>query len=63
MTDDESRARALSPHEIGQPLNTLSLHEFEERIVLLRGEIARLEAARDRKRVALDAAGSVFGPR
>lgn len=62
MTDDD-RPRTLPAHEVGQPLDTLSLHEFEERLALLRGEIARLEAARDRKRAALDAAGSVFGRR
>lgn len=60
MNDDEPRARA-SAHEIGQPLDTLSLHEFEDRLALLHAEVARLEAARDRKRAALDAAGSVFG--
>ena len=61
MTEDD-RPRAKAPaHEIGQLLDTLSLHEFEERIALLREEIARLETARDRKRAALDAAGSVFG--
>ena len=62
MNDDEARAVAPA-HGIGQPLDTLSLHEFDERIALLRAEIARLEAARDRKRVALDAAGSIFSPR
>lgn len=62
MMDDEPRAGAPA-HAIGQPLDTLSLHEFEERIALLRGEIERLEAARDRKRVALDAAASIFGSR
>lgn len=62
MNDDEPRAAAPA-HAIGQLLDTLSLHEFDERIALLRAEIARLEAARDRKRAALDAAGSIFGPR
>ena len=60
MNEDEPRARAIA-HEIGQPLDTLSLHEFEDRLALLHAEIARLETARDRKRAALDAAGSVFG--
>lgn len=61
MEDDPPRTAPA--HEIGQPVDRLSLHEFEERITLLREEIARLEAARDRKRVALDAAGSIFGKR
>ena len=62
MTEDDPPRRA-SAHEIGQPVDRLSLHEFDERIALLREEIARLEAARDRKRIALDAAGSIFGGR
>ena len=61
MTDDDRPLPAAAGHEVGQSLDTLSLHEFEERILLLRGEIARLETARDRKRAALDAAGSIFG--
>lgn len=60
---DEARPAKVAAHEIGQPLDTLSLHEFEDRLALLRLEIARLEEARDRKRAALDAAGSVFGRR
>ena len=61
MTDDDRPRAPAAFHEIGQPLDTLSLHEFEERLAGLRAEIARLEAARDRKRAALDAAGSIFG--
>lgn len=63
MTEDEPPRSTMPLHAIGQPLDTLSLHEFEERIALLREEIARLEVARDRKRTALDAASSAFGPR
>lgn len=62
MNDDDPRAPPTA-HRIGQELDALSLHEFEERLALLRAEIARLEAARDRKRAALDAAGAVFGSR
>ncbi len=62
MIEDDP-PRRVSAHEIGQPIDRLSLHEFDERIGLLREEIDRLEAARDRKRVALDAAGSIFGQR
>lgn len=63
MTEDD-RPRPVAPtHVIGEALETLSLHEFEERLAALRAEIGRLEAARDRKRAALDAAGSVFGHR
>ena len=47
-------------HEIGQPLDTLSVHEFDERIALLREEIVRLETAREAKRASLAAAASAF---
>ncbi len=47
-------------HEIGQPLDTLSVHELDERIELLRGEIARLETAREAKQASLAAAASIF---
>lgn len=49
---------APSQHFLGEPLDTLSVGELNERIELLRAEIARLEAARDGKsasRVAADA--------
>jgi uncharacterized small protein (DUF1192 family) len=37
-------------HEIGQDLALLSVEELSERITLLQEEIARLDAARTRKR-------------
>ncbi len=61
--DEDAAPRSATVHEIGQPLDTLSLHEIANRIALLRAEIARLDAAAARKRQALDAAGSVFGGR
>ena len=59
--EDEPRPKPKVAHDIGQMLDTLSIHEFDERIALLRAEIERLEAARSRKQQALAAAGSVFG--
>lgn len=47
-------------HVIGQDLSTLSLHEFDERIALLRAEIDRLEQARAAKAASRDAAASAF---
>ena len=47
-------------HEIGQPLEALSLHELEERIELLREEIARLEVARAAKQASAAAAAAFF---
>lgn len=56
--DDDPRRKVT--HELGQTLDDLSLHDFDERIALLHAEILRLEAARTSKRLALDDAGSVF---
>jgi uncharacterized small protein (DUF1192 family) len=47
-------------HEIGQSLDTLSVDELDERVSLLREEIARLEAARAGKVASRAAAASVF---
>ena len=58
MEDD--RPRPVAKHELGQKLDDLSLHDFDERIELLRCEIHRLELARAAKHRALDDAGSVF---
>ncbi|MFC3638761.1 DUF1192 domain-containing protein [Camelimonas fluminis] len=59
---DEPRSRPGQQleHQIGQDLSTLSLHELDERIVLLRAEIARLEQARAGKAASRDAAASAF---
>ena len=48
------------PHEIGQPLDTLSVHELDERIEHLREEIARLEAAKKVKAASVAAAAAFF---
>ncbi len=47
-------------HEIGMVLDTLSVEELEERIVLLTEEIARLKAAISVKKASRNAADSVF---
>ncbi len=47
-------------HEIGQPLDSLSVGELEERIELLRGEIARLESAKAGKAASAAAAAAFF---
>ena len=60
MADNDDLPRREISHEIGQKLDELSVHDFDERIALLREEIARLEVARDVKKRALDDAGSVF---
>ncbi|MGT2487740.1 DUF1192 domain-containing protein [Methylobacterium oryzae CBMB20] len=60
MRDDDDRPRKAVAHEIGQPLDTLSLGDLDERVALLRAEIARLEAARAAKQVAQGAADAFF---
>ncbi|MFD1331612.1 DUF1192 domain-containing protein [Methylopila musalis] len=62
LFDDDRPARpaADSAHQIGQPLDRLSVGELNERIVTLRGEIARLEAAIAAKSAHRDAAENVF---
>jgi uncharacterized small protein (DUF1192 family) len=63
MTDDEPRGpqdKGAASHRLGQPLDALSVAEFDERIALLRAEIARLEQARAAKAASLAAAETLF---
>lgn len=57
--DDEPRKKA-QPHEIGQDLSLLSQDELADRIGLLRGEIARLEAELAAKNTTKSAAEALF---
>ena len=52
--------KAPARHELGQPLDALSLDELSERIELLQAEIARLEAAREKKSASRAAADAFF---
>ena len=47
-------------HTVGEPLDTLSVHELSERIALLQAETARVEAARSAKATAGTAADAFF---
>lgn len=47
-------------HEIGQDLSPLSVADIDERIDLLRAEIARLEEARTKKEATRSKADSLF---
>ncbi|MEL6063961.1 MULTISPECIES: DUF1192 domain-containing protein [unclassified Methylobacterium] len=60
MRDDDDRPRRAVSHEIGQPLDTLSLSDLDARIALLRAEITRIEAARAAKQAAQGAADAFF---
>jgi uncharacterized small protein (DUF1192 family) len=59
-TDDDERPKKKLSHEIGQDLTLLSVRELDERIALLREEIARLEANKTGKQASLRAADQFF---
>lgn len=55
---DEDAIRKPKGHEVGMMLDAMSVEELEERIALLEGEIARLQAAiaaRNKTRTDADA--------
>ena len=57
---DEPTARP--PHELGQSLDGLSVADLDQRIAMLREEIARLEEDKRAKGAANDAAEMAFKP-
>ena len=58
--DDDDRPKKKISHEIGQDLTLLSVRELNERIALLRDEIARLEADIANKQASRSAADLFF---
>jgi len=58
--DDEDRPKKKLVHEIGQDLALLSVGELNDRIALLREEIARLEAVASSKKASRDVAAQFF---
>lgn len=58
MFDDE--VKKPKAHEVGMPIETMSVEELERRIGLLRSEIARLESAIADRRKTKAAAESMF---
>jgi uncharacterized small protein (DUF1192 family) len=58
--DDDDRPKKKVVHDIGQDLHLLSVKELEERIALLRDEIARLQAAMQGKQASRDVASQFF---
>lgn len=57
--DDESSKNQLS-HEVGMPLDAMSIDELQKRISLLGAEIVRVEAAIELKSASRVVADSVF---
>jgi uncharacterized small protein (DUF1192 family) len=60
MIEEDDRPKKKITHEIGQELALLSVKELEERIVLLREEIARLEASIAGKQTSRTVADQFF---
>ena len=60
MFADDDRPKKPLAHEIGTDLSALSVDELQERIVLLKAEIARLEGDIEKKGSTRTAAESVF---
>jgi uncharacterized small protein (DUF1192 family) len=60
MASDDDEVKKPKAHEVGMPLDALSVEELQGRVELLEAEIARLKAAMDAKRRHKDAAASVF---
>jgi uncharacterized small protein (DUF1192 family) len=58
--DDEDAPKKKLAHEIGQDLTLLSAAELTDRITLLKGEIARLEADIAKKQAVKSAADLFF---
>lgn len=57
---DEEAIKKPKAHEVGMPIDTMSVEELAERIALLEGEIARLKAAIDARDATRKAAESIF---
>jgi uncharacterized small protein (DUF1192 family) len=58
--DDDDRPKRKISHEIGQDLALLSVKELEERIMLLKEEITRLETSIKSKQASRSAADTFF---
>lgn len=58
--DDDDRPKKKITHEIGQDLTLLSVAELNERVALMREEIARLEADIVKKQSSRSAADNFF---
>jgi uncharacterized small protein (DUF1192 family) len=58
--DDDDRPKKKISHEIGQDLTLLSVAELQQRIALMKDEIARLEANIASKQASRNVADAFF---
>ena len=58
--DEDDRPKKKITHEIGQDLALLSVGELQERVALLKDEVARLESAMASKQVSRTTADQFF---
>lgn len=58
--DDDRPIKQPAAHVVGSDLSSLSVEDLAERIALLKEEILRLEAEKDRKSAGRAAADSLF---
>jgi uncharacterized small protein (DUF1192 family) len=58
--EEDDRPKKKIAHEIGQDLALLSVEEINDRIALLDGEIARLQAALAKKQASRSVADQFF---
>ena len=59
-TEDDDRPKKKIAHEIGQDLTLMSVGELNERVAILKDEIARLEANIKTKQASKSAADQFF---
>lgn len=57
---DEDEIRRPKGHEVGMPIDTMSVEELADRIALLEREIDRLKAAIDARGATRKAADAAF---
>ena len=57
---DDETIKKPKAHEVGMPLDTMSIAELTDRIALLEGEISRLKAAIEARGATRKAAESIF---
>jgi len=57
---EDDKPKKMAPHEVGMPLDTMSVDELGERIALLEAEITRLKEAIAARQKTKSAAESIF---